>query len=84
MTKSGCKKEFRFKFPADGSDIKKICLKNKEKIIQRLLEEDIYSASYDSLTGTKLKTSSKLTYLPHRFDIIIKNGYVYFFEKGGE
>ena len=61
------------------SFIKKFCKKNSNLIIDRLLKERLILKSFDKYNSNFLVTKTKLTYLPHKFDIIIKNSKIYFY-----
>ena len=81
LTNSNDNKRFLFKLPFDEMTIKDFCKKNEEIIFQKLLETDVYSYNQDLLNNTSITSYSKLTFMPKRFDIIIKNNYVYFYLK---
>jgi len=76
------KKVFLFSFPCDNENIQNCCLLNENKIVDFLLKKSVVISSEDELRSNSLQTSSKLTYLPQRFDIIIKDGIAYFYQKG--
>ena len=66
-----------FTLDVDQTDIKKVCDKNHEKIVDKLFKQQIIVTNEynkDDIT--------KIIYLPKRFDIIIKNGFAYFYLKG--
>ena len=81
MTSSDNNKKFLFKLPFDEKTVKEFCKKNEEKIFQKLLETDVYSYNQDLLNNTSITSFSKLTFMPKRFDIIIKNNEIYFYLK---
>jgi hypothetical protein len=73
LTVSDADEKFIFKIKIDEKDINSLCKKEKDKIILNLLKYKsyIYSNNY----------YSKITFIPKRFDIIIKNGFAYFYLK---
>jgi len=81
MTHSKKKAKLLFSIPC-SDDVLKCCNTNKEEIIYNLLKNDIIITSVDEVDFNSLNTSSKLSYIPRRFDIIIKNGVAYFYLKG--
>jgi len=70
-----------FSLPYNDKSVIKFCYKNRENIIDNLLKQKIVFTSRDKIYNTFLETHKKLTFLPHKFDIIIKNGYAYFYLK---
>ena len=72
--------EFLFSLPCNEKKIIKFCYKNKEILIDKLLKKDIIFISRDKIYNTYIQTHKKLTFLPHKFDIIIKNDKIYFYE----
>ncbi len=84
MTSSIEHKKFLFSLPCKSSSIRKCCYKNKSVIINELLKNGLIVTSNDEIINSNLKTRSKLTFLPHRFDIIMKNQIAYFYLKGNE
>ena len=82
MTNENSNKKLLFTLPCDEIDVIKCCYKNRDKIVNKLLNKKVIIFSEDDLTNNSLNNSAKLTYLPHRFDIIIKNGVAYFYLKG--
>ena len=82
MTVNNANKKLLFTLPCDEKDIIKCCNKNKDKIVDKLIAKKVIIFSEDNLINNSLNNSAKLTYLPHRFDIIIKNGVAYFYIKG--
>ena len=83
MTDNDNNKKFLFKIPTVYDKIDKICENQKDEIALKLLKSGIYTSSYDDIYNNQaIKTYSKLTYIPKRFDIIIKNGFAYFYLKG--
>jgi len=73
-------KRYLFSFPLH-KDIKTTCKIYKEKIIDNLLKQKVFVYSDEKLFKNVLKSRIKLTFLPKRFDIIIKNGFVKFYLK---
>ena len=73
--------KFLFFFPLN-KNITNTCKKYENQIIDNLLKQKIYVYSNEKLTKGNLKSRIKLTFLPKRFDIIIKDNYVYFYLKG--
>ena len=65
-------------------NIKTTCLYYKDFIIDTLLKKGIYLYASDVLYSNYLKTRIKVTFLPIRFDIIIKDKRVYFYLKETE
>ena len=80
MTHSSAKRKFLFSFPTDCKSIEKMLENNKDKIFNLLLKEDILVTS-TSLINNRFYEKSKISYLPKRFDIIIKNQVAYFYSK---
>jgi hypothetical protein len=80
LTESLGKKRLLFYFPCNET-IKKCCYENKELIINRLLKDEIVVSGFDYKNLNTFKTHAKITFLPLTFDIIIKNGYAYFYLK---
>ena len=74
-------KKFLFSLFYNDNTILHFCYKNREEIINNLLKEGIVLSSREKIYNTFLETHKKLTFLPHKFDIIIKNGYAYFYLK---
>lgn len=81
LTNSKAPKKLLFSFKCRG-DISECCFKYKDKIVDLLLKKVVFISSNDHIEKTKLTTTQKLTFLPQRFDIIIKNGSIYFYIKG--
>jgi len=73
------KKYFLFSLPCDTDNIKTFCKKNRDVIVDKLLKQNIILTSFDNSDNYFLSTKTKLTYLPHKFDIIIKNSKIYFY-----
>jgi hypothetical protein len=84
MTKSNKKSTFLFKIPANNEKILLICRKNKEKIINYLLQNEIYITSNEKMNNFSITSRVVATFLVKRFDIIIKEGFAYFYLKGDE
>jgi hypothetical protein len=82
MTQKKGDKKLLFTFFCGADNELKCCYLHKDLIVSKLLEDKIIITSSDSLRNNSLNNSSKLTYLPGRFDIIINNGVVYFYKKG--
>jgi len=73
-------KKYLFSLPL-YKDIKTTCKIYKEKIIDILLKQKVFVYSNEKLSKNNSKSRIKLTFLPKRFDIIIKNGVVKFYLK---
>jgi hypothetical protein len=71
LTNSNSSKKLIFKIKTDKKSVLDLCKQEKDKIILNLLKNENYIYSKNNVT--------KLTFPPKRFDIIIKNGYVYFY-----
>ena len=71
---------YLFKIPTDKKDIIKICYENKEKIIDYLLKKEVFVTANER-SDNSFSSRIVATFLPKRFDIIIKNGYAYFYLK---
>ncbi len=82
MVNNYSKKKFLFKFKTPYKDIEKICKLQKNKIIDNLLKEKFHINSFVLKRNNYIVSREKGVYLPKRFDIIIKNNYVYFYLKG--
>jgi len=82
LSKVDSKKRFLFSLPCDSSVIK-CCYKHKNEIMDFLLK-NVVLYSRDKVNNFSLSNISTLTFLPQRFDIIIKNGIAYFYLKGDE
>ena len=80
LTTKYSKSTFLFSLPL-VKDIKTTCIYYKDKIIDFLLKDDIYLKKKKKMYKNYLKSRIKLTFLPKRFDIIIKNGEVKFYLK---
>ena len=76
-------KIFLFRLPLK-KNIQTTCLYYKDFIIDKLLKKHIYVYSSDILYSNYLQNKIKITFLPVRFDIIIKDKEVYFYLKGTE
>jgi len=81
LTSSDNNKKFLFKLVFNEKTIKNFCKKNEEIIFQKLLNTDVYLYNQDLLKNTSITSYSKLTFMPKRFDIIIKNNEIYFYLK---
>jgi len=73
-------KKYLFSIPL-YKDIKTTCKIYKERIIDNLLKQKIFIYSNEKLFKNNLTSRIKLIFLPKRFDIIIKNGFVKFYLK---
>jgi len=82
MTKSSKRATFLFKIPTINKNILQICKRNKEKIINYLLQEEIYITSNEKVNNFSITSRVVATFLVKRFDIIIKNQVAYFYLKG--
>jgi hypothetical protein len=74
------KKKFLFSFPL-YKNISATCKKYKNEIVNNLLKKGVYVTSYEVLINSSITQKQKLTFLPKRFDIIIKDAEVYFYLK---
>jgi len=77
LTNKTSKKKLLFRLDVDEKNAVKICKKYKNEIIDRLLQ-------YNTIINARYFTNDriKIVFLPHRFDIIIKNSVAYFYIKG--
>ena len=83
MTQNYENKKMLFKIPTKFNNIDTFCKNQKDEIVLKLLKSGIYTSSYDDIFNNQaIKTYSKITFIPKRFDIIIKNGFAYFYLKG--
>ena len=83
LTNINRKKIFLFKLEnVNNSDVVELCKKRKEEILDNLLKSDVIFYSNEKVHNKIYFGRKKLTYLPHRFDIIIKNSVAYFYIKG--
>jgi len=80
LIKTNAPKRLLFIFPLT-KDIYTTCMKNKEKIVSKLLKEKIVVTSNEKISNGRVYAKSKLVCLPKRFDIIIKDKKVYFYLK---
>lgn len=80
LTIKNSKRIFIFSLPLK-KNIKTTCDFYEKKIIDFLLKRKIVIYSNEKLVNNNLNTQTKLTFLPKRFDIIIKNGFVKFYLK---
>lgn len=77
LTTDNLNKKLLFTLNVDETDPLLICKKYKNKIIDQLLKyKAIINAQY--MQNDRIK----ILFLPHRFDIIIKNQTAYFYLKG--
>jgi hypothetical protein len=81
LTKLNTNKKYLFKIYCSNKNIIQCCKKNSEKIFNELLKRNIIVTSIVNLSHFSFYEKSKIVYLPKRFDIIIKNGYAYFYLK---
>jgi len=81
MTNDFCKKKFLFKFKTPYKSIKKVCKFQKDEIINNLLQNSFHIYSANLKLNNMLFSRQKGVFLPKRFDIIIKNNFVYFYLK---
>jgi len=79
LTSSNKHKIFLFKIGCEYKNINKCCYSHKSEIIDNLLKNEVFLYSLDKLNKNSFKDYSKLTFTPKRFDIILKNGYLYFY-----
>ncbi len=79
-------KKFIFSFSTSYKTVRQICKFQKKQIINNLFRNRIYVYSNNKTVNSLAKTRTKITFLPKRFDIIIKNGTAYFYlkDKKGE
>ena len=82
MVKNYSQKIFLFKFKTKYKTIKNICKYEQSNIIKHLLKENFCIVSSVFKKGSYIISREKGVFLPKRFDIIIKNNYVYFYLKG--
>ncbi len=80
LTIKDSKKTFLFSLPL-RKNIKTTCDFYENKIIDFLLKRKVVIYSNEKFVRNSLNTQTKLTFLPKRFDIIIKNGFVKFYLK---
>ena len=81
MTQSDANEKFIFSIDTSYSKPKEVCKKESQKIIDNLIKYKSIIYSNETLTNFSLKTRTKLSFPPKRFDIIIKNSRAYFFLK---
>jgi hypothetical protein len=77
LTVSNSKKTLLFTVDTNDTDVLSLCKHNEDVIVNRLLKSNIVVNS-----ETDRNDRIKIVYLPHRFDIIIKNRTAYFYLKG--
>ena len=80
LTTKYSSKKYLFSLPFI-KDIKTTCRVYKEKIIDKLFKSKVFVYSNEKVLKNYIKSRTKLTFLPKRFDIIIKNGVVKFYLK---
>jgi hypothetical protein len=81
LTKLNTNKKYLFKIYCSNKNIIQCCKKNSEKIFNKLLKRDIIITSTVNLSNSSFYEKTKIVFLPKRFDIIIKNGFAYFYLK---
>ena len=81
MTLNKSKEIFLFEFPTKYTKIKKVCVLEQNKIINYLLKYKFHISSNEKKSNNYLISRIKGVFLPKRFDIIIKNGFVKFYLK---
>jgi hypothetical protein len=81
LTVEDKKEKYLFKISCNENNIKICCKKNSEKIFNELLKRDIIVTSTSLISHKFFYEKTKIVYLPQRFDIIIKNGFAYFYLK---
>jgi len=80
LTNNIRRRRLLFSFDCGEESVLKCCKKYQDLIVDKLLESDIILTSRDKIYNTYIQTHKKLTFLPHKFDIIIKNDKIYFYE----
>jgi len=83
MINRNFKKKFLFSLECK-KNIKSCCYKHKNFIMDFLFKRDIYIFAQDLKSFKTVSSYAKLTYLPHLFDIILKNNRLYFYIKDSE
>ena len=73
--------KFLFEFPTKYTTIKNVCKFEQTKIVNYLLMKKFHIFSYEIKKNSYLFSSIKVVFLPKRFDIIIKDGFVKFYLK---
>ncbi|GAB6045038.1 hypothetical protein JCM11957_06360 [Caminibacter profundus] len=81
LHKNFSKKKYLFSIKCQTKDFLKCCQLKKDKIINKLILTDISISGYDEKSYSTFISISKLIYLPHLFDIIIKDDKAYFYIK---
>jgi hypothetical protein len=81
MNSSDLNSFYIFKIPTTKKDIIKTCYENRETIIDYLLNKNMFITAIEKIHNSILSSKVVATFLPKRFDIIIKNGYAYFYLK---
>ena len=82
MTPSDKKRKFIFAIDTDYLTPKDVCKNESSKIIENLMKYKSIVYSNEKLNNFTLKTRTKLSFPPRRFDIIIKNYKAYFYLRG--
>jgi len=80
LTSIPSKKKFLFSLPFYKSIIK-TCKKYENNIIDQLLKNEVFISSFEIVTNGYLNQKEKIIFLPKRFDIIIKDGRIFFYLK---
>ncbi|QCT94824.1 hypothetical protein FE773_06395 [Caminibacter mediatlanticus TB-2] len=60
-------------------DLDKLLSLYKDEIFEKLLTYQNVIYAYSNLVNFQLNSFQKLTFTPKRFDIILKNRYLYFY-----
>jgi len=82
MININSKKKFLFRLKTPYKSVSRICKFQKNQIIDNLFKNNFYIYSYELKRNKNFISYQKGVFLPKRFDIIIKNNYVYFYLKG--
>ena len=81
MTQDNKNEVFLFEFPTKYKNISDVCKFEQNKIVKYLLKYKFHISSNDTKQNNYLISGIKGVFLPQRFDIIIKNGFVKFYLK---
>lgn len=81
MIKNNNNEVFLFKFSTDYKKINDVCKYEQNRIVKFLLKYKFHISSNDIKQNNYLNSRIKGVFLPQRFDIIIKNGFVKFYLK---
>jgi len=80
LSKTHFKKNFLFKIKVKKNyDLDKLLSLYKDEIFEKLLTYQNVIYAYSNLVNFQLNSFQKLTFTPKRFDIILKNRYLYFY-----